>query len=158
MLRLLAACGGFLLGVLWMDLMFDVQALGAAPEDAIASIAAYYRRVTTDAYPMNRLIGAVMVLTLAGALYRVVRGRGGRAIAVLALLLALAPIALAAARVLPSAVRLGAAVDPPAQHAALARAICIDHLVCVALMTAFVVVIIADGSGAAKTSDRPTTD
>jgi hypothetical protein len=143
MTRLLAACGGFLLGVLWMDLMFDVQALGTPAEGAIASIAAYYRRVTTEAYPMSRLIAAVMVLTLSAALYRLVRN-GRRAAALLALLLALAAIGLAAIRVVPNAVRLGAAADPPAQLAALARAICVDHFICLGLMTAFVIAILAD--------------
>ena len=52
MQRVLAACGGFLLAVLWFDLMFDVQVLrhGSAavlPEPVLASIAGYYRRVTT---------------------------------------------------------------------------------------------------------------
>ena len=66
MTSLLIACGGFLLAVLWMDLMFDVQVLrhrdsGELPEAVLASIAAYYRRVTTDAWPMNRAIGLVMV-------------------------------------------------------------------------------------------------
>src|SRR5262249_18886028 len=61
---LLAACGGFLLAVLWMDLMFDLQMLGAAPEAAVASIAAYYRRVTTDARPMNQPIGLALALPI----------------------------------------------------------------------------------------------
>src|ERR1043166_2149382 len=47
---ILAACGGFLLAVLWMDLMFDVQVLPhrtpELPEPVVSSIAAYYRRVT----------------------------------------------------------------------------------------------------------------
>jgi hypothetical protein len=144
--RLLAACGGFLLGVLWMDLMFDVQALGAPSEGAVASIAAYYRRVTTEAYPMNRVIAAVMVLTLAGALYRLVRRDRRRAAAALTLVLALAAIGLAAVRVVPNAVRLGTAADPAAQQAALARAICIDHLLCLGLMAVFVLVVIVDAT------------
>ena len=47
---ILAACGGFLLAVLWMDLMFDVQVLRhrgeTLPEAVVDSIGAYYRRVT----------------------------------------------------------------------------------------------------------------
>ena len=65
MTRLLSLCGGFLLAVLWFDLMFDTQVLGAPPgdlpEEILASIAAYYARVTTAAVPMNRLIGVVML-------------------------------------------------------------------------------------------------
>ena len=48
-----AAGCGFLLAVLWFDLMFDVQALrapeGELPERSLASIAGYYARVTTAA-------------------------------------------------------------------------------------------------------------
>ena len=54
------AGAGFLLAVLWFDLMFDVQALPhrghELPEHTLASIAGYYRRVTTTARPMNRLV------------------------------------------------------------------------------------------------------
>jgi hypothetical protein len=137
--RVAAACGGFLLAVLWMDLMFDVRAarLVGGPGDAaiLASIAAYYRRVTTDASPMNRLIAVVMVVTLIVSGLRVARAVTiGR---VAALVLACVPIGLAAVRVLPNAVRLGAAADPLAVQADLARAILHDHLGCFAAMTAF---------------------
>src|SRR5258708_11438721 len=62
-----AAGAGFLLAVLWFDLMFDVQTRkhggGVLPAAVLTSISAYYRRVTTDAYPMNRLVAVVMLLT-----------------------------------------------------------------------------------------------
>src|SRR2546422_6120331 len=51
----LTLTAGFLLAVLWFDLMFDAQALGRRPvggplaEPVLASIAAYYRHVTTSA-------------------------------------------------------------------------------------------------------------
>jgi hypothetical protein len=64
-----AAGAGFLLAVLWFDLMFDVQTCkheaSVLPPDVLASISGYYRRVTTEAYPMNRLVAVVMLLTLA---------------------------------------------------------------------------------------------
>src|SRR5258708_7036511 len=68
--RAIAGSGaGFLLAVLWFDLMFDVQARGHTasdvPADVRASIAAYYARVTTAARPMNRLVPLVMVTTIA---------------------------------------------------------------------------------------------
>ena len=48
-----APAAGFLLAVLWFDLMFDVQVsatpAGELPEQVLASIAGYYRRVTTTA-------------------------------------------------------------------------------------------------------------
>jgi len=143
MRALLAACGGFLLAVLWFDLMFDVQVLPHAgeavlPEAVLASIAAYYRRVTTEAYPMNRAVGGVMLVALAGCLWQLVRGAVPRPRAVASLLLAAVPIALAGARVFPAAVRLGARTDPPEVQSALARAICQDHLLCLAAIAAFV--------------------
>src|SRR5262249_42684815 len=133
---LLAACGGFLLAVLWMDLMFDVQMLGAAPEAAVASIAAYYRRVTTDARPMNQLIGVVMGMTILGAAAGT-RDRTAGALRWLPPACAGAPVGLAAGRVSPNAARLGMDATPPAERLALARGICRDHLLCFALMATF---------------------
>lgn len=138
----LAAAGGFLLAVLWFDLMFDAQALRARgreplPEPVLASIAAYYRRVTTEAHPMGRLVGLVMVATFLGAAVDLALGRGPLARSALALALCGAPIVLALARTLPNAVRLGARVDPPERQSALAHAIGRDHLVCLAAITAF---------------------
>ncbi|MGZ6640018.1 MAG: hypothetical protein ACXVII_45335, partial [Solirubrobacteraceae bacterium] len=72
------AGAGFLLAVLWFDLMFDVQALfhrgRGLPEDTLASIAGYYRRVTTTARPMNRLVAAVMLATIGAIVAQIVRG------------------------------------------------------------------------------------
>ena len=69
---LMTACSGFLLAVLWMDLIFDAQVLGhrrriELPEPVLASIASYYRRATTTSRPMSYLIALVMVVLL-GAL------------------------------------------------------------------------------------------
>ncbi len=45
----MTAGAGFLLAVLWFDLMFDVQARGATVgSDAVVSISTYYRRVTVQ--------------------------------------------------------------------------------------------------------------
>src|SRR5260370_25936127 len=66
-----AAGTGFLLAVLWFDLMFDVQTRKHAgdvlPPEVLSSISAYYRRVTTEAYPMNRLVAVALLLTLAAS-------------------------------------------------------------------------------------------
>lgn len=137
-----AACAGFLVAVLWMDLMFDVQVLrhrgagGELPEPVLASIAGYYRRVTTDAWPMSYLIAAVMLAGVAAVLALVSRGpllAGAVSVVLLA-----GPVALAAIRVVPNAVRLGSRADPPAVQSALARGICRDHLLCLASVLAFV--------------------
>jgi cytochrome bd-type quinol oxidase subunit 2 len=138
---LLAACGGFLAATLWFDLMFDVQVLAheasaPLPEATIVSIASYYRRVTTDARPMHLLIATVMVVTLLGSMWRVVRSRH-RGLGWIALLTAAAPIGLAGARVFPNAIRLGSRVGPLDQQSALARSIFSDHVFCLASIAVF---------------------
>ena len=136
-------CAGFLLGVLWMDLLFDVQVLrhrrrpGDLPDEVLASIAAYYARVTTDARPLGHLIAAVMLLAVATLTVELVRGQDPLWVRLASLLLVGAPIALAVMRVVPDAVRLGTRVDSPARQSALARSICRDHLLCFASLVAF---------------------
>jgi hypothetical protein len=140
---------GFLLAVLWFDLMFDVQALrhrrGEVPEDALASIAAYYRRVTTAARPMNRLIAAVMVATLAAIVAQIAGGDAPDWVGWASLGLAGAAIALAGAHTVPAAVRLGARRDTPAMQGRLARSILRDHLLCLAAIASVLVVQLAFG-------------
>ena len=92
----LIACGGFLIAVLWMDLMFDVQVRPYRPPGAIPSI-----------------------------------------------LLLVGPVALAQVRIVPNAVRLGSRTDPAPVQSALARAVFRDHLLCLAAVTAFLIVQLA---------------
>src|SRR5262249_8023914 len=66
----LTACSGFLLAVLWMDLIFDSQVVAhrhssdQLPEAVLASIAGYYHRATTTSRPMSFLIVVVMLILL----------------------------------------------------------------------------------------------
>lgn len=137
-----AAGGGFLLAVLWFDLMFDVQTrkhVGEAlPAEILASISAYYRRVTTDANPMGRLIALVMLLTLLALGSEIATAAYPAWIVWLSLVSALAAIGLALARTVRNAVRLGGAQDPPQLQARLARTIYSDHLFCFAAMALMV--------------------
>jgi ER membrane protein SH3 len=132
-----AAGTGFLLAVLWFDLMFDVQARprgggrSELPEDVLASISTYYARVTTAARPMNRLVAAVMIATLAAVVVQLAEGDIPRWGAAATLALVAAAILIAATRTVPSAVRLGARGDSVEVQTRLARAIYRDHLVCV---------------------------
>jgi hypothetical protein len=134
------AGAGFLLAVLWFDLMFDVQILGhherLLPEDLLASIARYYGRVTTAARPMNRLIAAVMLATLAAIIAEIVNGDVPSWVAWTSLLLAAAPITLAGAHTVPSAVRMGAQSETVDRQSALARSICREHLLCLGAIAA----------------------
>ena len=127
---------GFLLAVLWFDLMFDVQVRGRGPgdlpEDVLASISGYYRRVTTAARPMNRLIAAVMLATIAAIVVQIARGDDPAWVGWASLALAGSAIALAGAHTVPNAVRLGAAADPAAVQSRIARSVYRDHLFCLA--------------------------
>jgi hypothetical protein len=142
---LLTACGGFLLAVLWMDLIFDVQVLphrragDELPEPVLASIAGYYHRATTTSRPMSQLIALVMVVLLGALGFRFVGGREPGWLVAGSAVLAAVPILLALTHTVPSAVRLGNRRDGAAEQTRLARAVCRDHLVCLGFMFAFLV-------------------
>jgi hypothetical protein len=141
------AGGGFLLAVLWFDLMFDVQVIGHRrggdlPADVLESISAYYARVTTAARPMNRLIAAVMLGMLA-ALAVQIADDTSRAASWISLALALGPIGLAGSHTVPNAVRLGTRRDDVATRSRLARSVWRDHVLCVAGIAALLVVQLA---------------
>jgi hypothetical protein len=134
-----AAGAGFLIAVLWFDLMFDVQtrhgeAAEALPAEVLASIGGYYRRVTTEARPMNRLITAVMALTVVAIGVEIARRGAPWWIGGISLAAAVGAIGLAAARTVPNAVRLGRAADPVEVQSRLARSVFRDHLICLAAM------------------------
>jgi hypothetical protein len=146
---LLTACSGFLLAVLWMDLIFDAQVLahrGAGdelPEPVLASIAGYYHRATTTSRPMSHLIALVMVILLGGLGFRAFRGHEPVWVVIVSVALAGVPILLALLRTVPNAVRLGVRSDRAAEQTRLARSICRDHLLCVACVFGFLVLWLA---------------
>jgi hypothetical protein len=144
------AGAGFLLAVLWFDLMFDVQVLrqggGDVPEPVLASISTYYSRVTTAARPMNRLIAAVMLATIAAIIIQITEGDAPAWVGWTSLGLAGGAIALAAVRTVPGAVRLGTRADLPAVQSRLARSILRDHVVCFAAIAAVLAIQLTTGT------------
>ncbi|HTZ85891.1 MAG TPA: hypothetical protein VMB05_04410 [Solirubrobacteraceae bacterium] len=142
MTAFVTAGAGFLAAVLWFDLMFDVQVLGRTerelPEEQLASIAAYYARVTTAARPMNRLIALTMLATLAAIVVEIADGGVPSGVAWASLALATAAIGLAGGRTVPAAVRLGARGDSIARQSELARAVCRQHLFCFVAIAAVI--------------------
>ena len=134
-----AAGAGFLLAVLWFDLMFDVQtrkhAGGVLPPEVLTSISAYYRRVTTEAYPMNRLVALVMLLTLAAICAEIWQGENAWWIGWVSLLLAASGFVPTMMRTVPNARRLGSAQDSAEEQSRLARAVCRDHTLSFARMS-----------------------
>jgi hypothetical protein len=134
-----AAGAGFLLAVLWFDLMFDVQTRGhtgeVLPPEVLASISAYYRRVTTDAWPMNRLIALVLLLTLAAICAEIVQGQNPWWIGWSSIVLAGGGFVPTMMRTVPNARRLGMAADSVEEQTRLSRAVCRDHMLSFARMT-----------------------
>ena len=126
-----AAGAAFLLAVLWFDLMFDVQVrkhVGSTlPPEVLASISAYYRRVTTDAYPMNRLVALVMIMTLMAIGAEILEGANPWWIGWGSIALAGSGVVPTLTRTVPNARRLGSGQDPADRQSALARAIYRDH-------------------------------
>jgi hypothetical protein len=140
-----AAGGGFLLAVLWFDLMFDVQTLrhrreAILPEDVLSSIAGYYRRVTTESFPMNRLVALVMAATAVAVVVELVEGDVSRSASGLSLALVVAAIVLAGTRTVPNAVRLGRRKDTLPFQSQLARDTFRDHVACFAAIAALVAI------------------
>jgi hypothetical protein len=138
------AGAGFLLAVLWFDLMFDVQVLrrraGDVAEPVLASIAAYYRRVTTDARPMSFLVALAMLATILAIVVQIAAGSAPRWAAWTSLVLITAAVLLAGLRTVPSAQRLGARHDPIDVQSRLARTVGRDHLVCATLIVLLLLV------------------
>src|SRR5262245_2897039 len=100
-MRALASAGlGFLLAVLWFDLMFDVQARrprrGELSPAVRASIGEYYARVTTAARPMNRLVAFAMLITIGAQIAVLARGDLPAWRSAVALALTVAAVGLAA--------------------------------------------------------------
>jgi hypothetical protein len=141
-----AAGSGFLIAVLWFDLMFDVQA-GRPGEvlapDVLNSISAYYRRVTTEARPMGQLVALGMLVTLAAIFAGLALGQTPLATGLPALGAALIGMGLAVIRTVPTAVRLGRAADPPDVMTKLARQTLLDHRISLAAMALVLVLQLA---------------
>jgi hypothetical protein len=135
----ITAATGFLIAVLWFDLMFDVQVWRhrrspELPETVLDSIAAYYRRVTTDASPMARLVGLTMAVLLVALVVQAIWSDESWWVSVISIPAALLGIGLAGARIFPNARRLGGRTDPSAVQSELARDIFGAHLVCLGEM------------------------
>jgi len=145
---IIAAAAGFLIAVLWFDLMFDVQVLRhrrspRVPESVLDSIAAYYRRVTTTASPMGRLVALTMIVLLAALVTQAVRGGAPVWVSAVSLPAAALAIGLAALRVFDAARRLGTREDPLDVQSRLARSILRDHLICLAAMVTLLAIQLA---------------
>jgi hypothetical protein len=138
--QIIAACAAFLLAVLWFDLMFDVQVARhrtapTVPDDVLSSIAAYYRRVTTTASPMGRLVGLVMLALWGGLIAQVIDGGVPTGVSVVSIPAAVVATGLAMVRIFGQARRLGTRSDSIEVQSRLAHGIFQAHVFCFAAMT-----------------------
>jgi hypothetical protein len=150
MSRFAASGASFLVCVLWFDLMFDVQAWGyrnaAVPQRALASIAAYYRRVTIDASPMGQLVAVIMLATL-GALVSEIRTHAvPNWLGWISLALAVSAIGLALVRTVPNAQKLGRGIDDAGMASQVAQLVLYDHLYSIAAMASVVALQLSIGT------------
>lgn len=132
MSRFVVAGLGFLMAVLWFDLMFDVQTRGHTgellPPEVLTSISTYYRHVTTDAYPMNRLVSSVMIFTILAICAQIHEGKTRWWISWGSLAMICFGVYFGLTRTVPNAVRLGAATESLVVQTELARAVYHDHV------------------------------
>src|SRR5437879_8466948 len=97
--------------------MFDVQVWRhrrspEVPETVLDSISAYYRRVTTTASPMGRLVGLTMLVLLIALMVQAIWGDEPLWVSVVSIPAALIGIGLAAARIFGQAPAVGDAARP----------------------------------------------
>ena len=149
MTQTITAAAGFLIAVLWFDLMFDVQVLprggpAEVPDVRLDSISAYYRRVTTTASPMGRLVVLPMLVLLAALAVQAARSDAPVWVSAVSLPAATLAIGLGALRTFGAARRIGSRRDPPDTQLRLARGILLDHLIC---LPAMVMVLAAQLAG-----------
>lgn len=150
MTPIITAATAFLIAVLWFDLMFDVQVLphrqaADVPDSVLSSIAAYYRRVTTTASPMGRLVMAIMLVLLGALAAQAIRDDVASWVSAVSILAAVLGIGLAAVRTFGAARRLGARVDSADAQSRAARSILRDHLVCITAMATVLAVQLVAG-------------
>lgn len=117
-----AAGAGFLLAVLWFDLMFDAQT----------------RKHARDVLPPD-VLSSMMLLTLAAICAGIVRGENPWWIGWGSLLLAARGFVPTMMRTVPNARRLGSGKDTAEEQSRLARAVCRDHMLSFARMFAVVI-------------------
>lgn len=129
MLFLLFISIGYLLAVLWIDLIFDFPAVpyrnkpGVLPEEVLVLMTGFYRRIAGRPF----LIFIIMLVGLAALLDELVRGLVPAWVAGVSLFLFLAPTVNAILRVMPTARRFGSRVDSLEKQTELAHGFMFMH-------------------------------
>lgn len=130
----LFACFGFMLAVLYIDLVFDLSALPhrksgkPLPADVLSPIETYYLYVTRNPY----LLGFVMLTALACLVAQLVYGLVPRGTAWASLALMALAMSAATLKVIPTAQRLAAGKDDLDRRTRMVHSILPYHLLLLA--------------------------
>lgn len=133
---ILCLCIGYLIAVLWIDLIFDSLVLphhdnkGPLPEEVLATMASFFGRIAAK----PRLIFVVMVTMYVVVILQIVQGTVPAWVAWTSLVLVTVPTGYATARVMPAARRLGARKDSLEKQSELARSLFAMHTFSFTLM------------------------
>ncbi len=127
----LSLCIGFMLAVLYIDLMFDLMALphrrtaGVLPAHVLDSIAHYYGRITQNPY----VLMFVMLTATCCLIAEIVYDLAPRWAAYSSLFLMAVSAVVAAGKVIPMAQRLSAGKDSAEERTRMIHAMLPFHLV-----------------------------
>jgi hypothetical protein len=131
MLALILFAGiGFLLAVLWIDLVFDAMVLPyhdqnePLPEKVLGTMSSFYHHITFNPIPLF----IVMLIMLGILILQLVQHSIPALLGWLSLVLFLIPTVYAAVRIIPVANRLGSRKDTHTEQSKLARSLFAMHL------------------------------
>jgi hypothetical protein len=167
------ACIGFMLAILYIDLMFDVMTVPhrgsgtTLPEDVIDPIVHYYRRVTQNPY----VLLFVMLTTAAALVLQIVYRLTPRWAAYTSLAVLGLAIVAGFVRVIPAARRLASGKEPAMVQTRLAHGLFTAHILLLGCIIALAVIqligahadafaepLALSGVGAAPPSAAPLFD
>jgi hypothetical protein len=143
-------CVGFMLAILYIDLMFDVMAVPyrrsgtTLPKDVLDPITHYYSRVTQNPY----VLIFVMLTTTIVLVLQIVYGLTPRWAAYSSLAAMGLAMAAGIVRVIPTAKRLASGKDPAEVQTRLVQSVLTAHvllLICILVLAA--IQLVAAGRG-----------
>ncbi len=127
---------GFLIAVLWIDLIFDSSVWiyrggnKDLPEEVLAAMSHYYRRVTYKPYVLFLIMAIILWMIILQITQSLVPAWVGW----LSLILFLASAGCAGTHIIPAASRLGSRTDQVEKQSALARTLFPAHVFCFILI------------------------
>lgn len=126
---ILCACVGFIVAVMWVDLIFDALVLPhhnsrePLPEEVLATMSSFFKRITYKPF----LIFVILVVMLVVIIQQIISGSVPGWAAWASLVLILVSVGFAVARVIPTARRLGSRADTLEKQSELARSLLPMH-------------------------------